>query len=119
MQRFPKANRLLKKTEFKRTLDNGKKIVSKHLVVFAVKGESDAMRLGLIVSKKVGGAVIRNKVKRRLRECFRTLSPELKKNALDLVIIARHSAAEAHYFDLESAFHDSLKRILANKTPKD
>ena len=71
-------------------------------------------RLGLIVSKKVGNSVVRNKVKRKLRELFRQ---KLQFNSfdpsgvpMDVVIIARERASKASFQLLESSWEGAVKR---------
>jgi ribonuclease P protein component len=66
-----------------------------HYVFLVARGlERDApSRLGLVVTKKLGNAVVRNRVKRVCRECFR-LWPDLLPNGVDLLVIARHGAGE-------------------------
>ncbi len=67
-------------------------------------------RLGLSVSKKVGGAAKRNKVRRRLKEIFRSSVKSLPAGA-DFVISARPPAAEASFEDLNDEFLRSLRRL--------
>jgi ribonuclease P protein component len=70
--------------------------------------------LGLIVSKKVGNAVVRNKVKRQLREAFRLQRPDLALTTHgDLVVIARPDAARATLAELERSLAACLRRLLA------
>ena len=71
-------------------------------------------RLGLSVSKKVGHAVTRNGVRRRLKEIFRSLRQGLP-GGMDLVVSARPAAAEASYWELNEEFHRSLSKIGRNK----
>ena len=66
-------------------------MVGPHLLLFALAGGG---RIGITVSRKVGGAVLRNRVKRWIRECVRRQRPEFTPT-LDLVIVARPGAAEA------------------------
>ena len=75
-------------------------------------------RLGLSVSKKVGTAVKRNEVRRRLREIFRCSSDGLQGN-VDLVISARPAAAEASFEELNEEFARSLRRLGENGKNRD
>ena len=70
-------------------------------------------RLGLSVSKKVGTAVKRNKVRRRLKEIFRSSSAGLP-GGLDFVISARPAAAEASFEELNEEFLQSLRKLNKN-----
>lgn len=67
-------------------------------------------RLGLSVSKKVGNAVTRNTVRRRLKEIFRASLSEIP-GSLDLVVSARPAAAGASLFDLSEEFSRSLRKL--------
>ena len=75
----------------------GSRRASRYFILLAVlrEGDSEAAgaRLGVTVSRKVGGAVVRNRVKRRVREWFRRERSRLEERA-DLVVIARPPAAE-------------------------
>ena len=66
------------------------------------------LQVGFAVNKKVGHAVVRNRVKRRLRECFRQQIPFLKNGFY--VFVARPEAADATYRQLEQAMRSLLKR---------
>lgn len=70
------------------------------LVVYAAQGAQAWTRLGLTVSRKVGGSVVRNRVKRRLREAFRRNKAALPLG-FDVVVIARLGAGDADYESLE------------------
>lgn len=76
-----------------------------------VEATYGADRLGLTVSRRVGGAVVRNRVKRRIREWFRSRC-ELPSPALDLVVIARPSARQLDARALE----EELTALLASST---
>ncbi len=109
MHTFPKTSRLLKRSEFQEVLDRGCKVVCPSLVMVGRQTNSDATRLGMIVSKKVGGAVVRNRVKRSLRERFR--QHDQKPTGLDIVIIARHNVAEISTQSISAAFDQCLQRL--------
>lgn len=107
---FSKSQRLLKRQQFTRTLDDGIKVVHPLFVMLSQKNEeSSAARIGLIVSKKNGKAVARNRIKRRLREAFRHSQSSL--SGFDTVIIARPRLAQAHQTELEIAFKESVARM--------
>ena len=71
-------------------------------------------RLGLAVSRKVGNAVVRNKIKRRLREIFRK---QLKDRPLqyDFVVVARSASAEAEFADLQMGILKIFPRLDKNE----
>lgn len=109
MLEFSKQQRLLRRPEFTRTMDAGTKVVTPHLVLIGRRNDEALSKIGFIVSKKVGGAVIRNLVKRRLREIYRTRLH--KPVGLDLVVIARGLAAEADFDEVARSFHSALDRL--------
>lgn len=109
-QGFSKANRLLKASEFERTLATGTKMVSPNIVLVANKNEAREPRLGLIVSRKVGNAVIRNRVKRQLRESFRVQKEDFA--GLDVVIIARPSLSSQDSPGVKQELSKILERVL-------
>ena len=104
-RRFPKAARLTRATEFRRVKDRGRSWGGRFLVLGVLPDAAPAAaadrgaRIGFITSRRVGGAVDRNRVRRRLREIVRQHRPQLRA-ACWLVIIARHTAAKATSADL-------------------
>jgi len=89
--------RITRSGDFDAVYRRGRSAANRHLVVYAFSrddrpGDAPA-RLGLSVSKKVGGAVERNRVKRVLREQFAAIAPGLP-GGIDVVVIARPGAAE-------------------------
>jgi len=88
-----KADRLLKRKEFLRLSQNGKQVHDRHFIIRFASNDVERPRLGITVTKKVGNAVIRNRLKRFVREYFR-LNRHRMENHLDLVIIAKRPAAE-------------------------
>ena len=88
---FPKSVRLLKSADFERVFRDGYSCSDGLIVVYAAASESERPRLGLVVSKKCGNAVARNRWKRALRESFRMVQHELPRS-LDLVVLPRRYA---------------------------
>jgi ribonuclease P protein component len=109
-QRFPRAARVRRRPEYLAIQNRGRRLVSPNLLVFALPGGG---RLGITVSKKVGGAVLRNRVKRWIRDCYRRRRPEFPAG-FDLVIVARPPAAHADHAAVCGEL-TSLARRLAGK----
>ncbi|MFM7202569.1 MAG: ribonuclease P protein component [Myxococcota bacterium] len=105
--------RVRKSGDFRRTLQRGRRYRSPHLTLIAFLKYYGKVRLGLTVSKKVGNAVIRNRVKRRLRELVRLQRHQLSR-PWDLVIIAQPGAgdlsSQALWSELKSALEALAKQ---------
>jgi ribonuclease P protein component len=102
---FPKEVRLRRRAEFLKVQERGQQISADCLLALVLpNGKPDGVtRVGLTVSTKVGNAVVRTSIRRRLRELFRARRQELPKG-LDMVLIARRSAAEAQWPAFVRAF---------------
>lgn len=94
--RFPRSARLRRSSEYEQLRRQGRRHAAGHFVVQVLIEETLPVRLGLTVSRKVGCAVVRNRLKRQLREFFRTRQHTYK-SGLQLVISARSSAAGLSY----------------------
>ena len=103
--------------EFRRVYAKGRTGVTQCLVVYCRPNRSGRNRLGLTVSTRLGHAVVRNRIRRRLREIFRLRGPELK-GGYDIVIVARARAVKADYHELERAFVRCCEKLsLMEKKP--
>jgi ribonuclease P protein component len=100
--RFPKTARLFRATEFARLKREGVSFHGKFMVLSVLKNLPEAeVRVGLITSRRVGGAVVRNRVRRRLREIVRAARPGIRAGTW-LILIARQAAASATFQGLSA-----------------
>lgn len=105
-----KRTRLSDSPEFERVYRQGAAYRGKLVSVHAFPNGFGTPRLGLSVSRRVGNAVTRNAVRRRLREVFYSALPEIPGD-LDLVVSARPAAAEATFRELSEEFARSLRKL--------
>ena len=89
--------------EFRRLYQKGASAVSPVMVLYCRKNRLGHNRLGLVSSTKLGHAVVRNKLRRRLRAIYRIHEAELK-SGYDIVIVCRAASVEARYQRLERDF---------------
>ena len=104
---MPREENLTKREQYTSVYDGGRTWVSTLLVMKALPNGLASSRYGLSVSKQVGMAVVRNRIKRRLREIIR-LTP--LKPGWDIVFIARKPAADASYTELRKTAEGLLSR---------
>ena len=95
-ERVQRRSRLLRSADFDHTLRAGRRASSDYLALFVSDNELGRPRVGLAVSKKLGNAVVRNRIKRRLRELVRPLVTRAK-GGRDVVIVARARAVNAEF----------------------
>ncbi len=114
-QRFRPADRVRRSSEYRRAQRFGERVHSRHfLFVVHPRMDGDARsRLGLTVSRKVGGAVRRNRVKRLLREVFRR-HRELFPPGCDVIVIAKRGAPTLGYREVLQEVR-SVRAVLARK----
>ena len=101
---------LKKNYEFRRLYHKGKTAVTPYLVVYSMKTGRGANRVGYTVSTKLGHAVVRNRVRRRLREIYRLNAPALK-TGYDIIIVARTRCVGAEYAKMDSAFLSACEKL--------
>ena len=100
---------LKKNYQFRFVYNRGKSIANRLLVMYVVRNGTNGNRFGISVSKKVGNSVVRSRITRLLRESYR-LSESKFLAGYDIVVIARASAKEATYKEVESALMHLLKK---------
>lgn len=104
---FPRHRRIRKRAEFLALQSRIHGRRSQHFIVVSAPGPEPEGRLGVTVSRKVGDAVRRNRVKRLVREFFRLHRSELQP-ARDVLIIARAGAEQLSFKDVESELASAL-----------
>jgi ribonuclease P protein component len=95
--------RLKKNWEFRRVYRYGRTVVSRNIVLYYCPNGTEHNRIGFSVSKKVGGSVVRNRIKRCFREALLHVEHKLKKG-YDLILIARKPSAELN-------FHEAVREL--------
>ena len=123
---FPKRCRILRRGEFLRIQGQGHRVHGKRLVFQFLPASGRESRVGITVSKKVGNAVVRNRIKRWIREAFRR-HPELRprrgdrshrgepERAYDLVITAKRDATDFAWQPIHDEIVSVLGRYLAER----
>jgi ribonuclease P protein component len=108
--RFGRAARIKQSRDFSRVRQEGQRVVCGCLIANwrALPGGSPT-RLGVVVSGKVGGSVIRSRVRRLLRESFRLHQHDLRQ-PIDLVLVARNSILDRGLHEVENDFLNAMKR---------
>lgn len=108
-QGFPKTARLLSRADYDRASRGAQSVTTPHFKIVRGQGPGAGARLGLIVPRRVGGAVARNRVKRLIRAWFRVARPELPPG-LDLIVIARPGAEQLAFEALAAEVSGALAR---------
>lgn len=107
---LPIPERLRSNAEFQRVYKGGESFVEGLVVLYLLRMPDEPVRqAGFSVSKKLGNAVIRNRVKRRLRDAYQRCLAELP-SGYAAIFVARKAAAVADYEELERAMHKVLAR---------
>jgi ribonuclease P protein component len=115
--KFPASRRLKAPAEFRRAYDRNRSAADSVIVVYACENGLAHPRLGVSVSRKVGGAVVRNRLKRLYREAFRLTQYELPPG-VDFVLIPRVKAGEPSLDQVKSSLVALAKQAAARLGPR-
>lgn len=111
-QELTRAQRLVRKADFEKAYAEGRRVPGRYFIGFLLFRESGPLRLGVVASRRVGGAVRRNRAKRVLREVFRKNRPSRLVSA-NVVLIARTTIIQAGFEEIERAYVRGVGRALA------
>ena len=112
---FRPREHIRRRTDFETIYESGVKVSGRLMTVFVRNTDADHARLGIAATRKIGGAVIRNRAKRRTRELFRNHKPAA---ALDIVVVPRREFLDASYSSLEREFDTLLERAARSPQPR-
>ena len=110
MQSWPREARLVRRGEFEAVYRSGQRRSSRQFVVFFRRNELGRSRFGASVKKALGGAVVRNRIRRRIREILRLNQSEIP-TGWDMVIHPRGSVARANFSELATELLDLLQSV--------
>ena len=96
--------------DFRRIYSRGRSAVTPFLVLYCRPNRLGRNRLGITVSTKLGGAVVRNRARRRLREVFRLAQPGMKQG-WDMILVARARAVDGPWKKLTAAFDRACREL--------
>ena len=96
------SDSLKKNHQFQYVYKNGKSFANRYLVMYIKENGTEQNRIGISVSKKVGNSIVRHRVTRLIRESYR-LHEAIFNSGLDIVIVARKSAASVGYEEIEKS----------------
>jgi ribonuclease P protein component len=113
-ERLTPAERIRKKNDFASLYRQGNRLRGRLFTLVFLKNELGHARLAVVASRKVGSAIVRNRVKRRFRELFRR-EKGLLREPLDLIVIARPETGEAAWADLRDAYISALTTIFRKR----
>jgi ribonuclease P protein component len=106
---FSRDERIRRRVEYQKVYDHGAKIHGRLLTLFALPNGLPQGRLGIAATRKLGGAVQRNKAKRLIREVFRRNKPA---QGFDIVVVPKRDLLDASLTALEIEFRQILHRSL-------
>lgn len=114
---FNNTDGIKKDSDFRKVYQRGKSLADRNLVIYTMKNKFDKSRIGISISKKVGKAHERNRIRRCIKEAYRLNIDDKVLGGYDLVFIARINAADKEYRELEKSLKYICKK--ANIIKKD
>jgi ribonuclease P protein component len=108
---FGRDRRIRKRADFLRVQSQGQRASTPHFTLLVAAGVAGPSRLGIVVTKKIGNAVARNRVKRVCRECFR-LWQDFLPDGIDLVVIAKEGAPELGLAEVRAEWQKAHSTVL-------
>ena len=106
--RFRPAEHIRRRADFEHAYNAGSRVSGRFMTVFVRKTNEPTSRLGIAATRKIGGAVVRNRAKRLVRELFRRRKPSA---GLDVVVIPRREFLDAPFTSLELELSALLERV--------
>ncbi|MEG2983945.1 MAG: ribonuclease P protein component [Peptostreptococcaceae bacterium] len=107
---FNNTKGLKKDSDFRKVYKHGKSFANKYLVMYILNTKSEEIKLGISVSKKVGKAITRNRVRRLIKEVYRLDIDGKIKLGYDVVFIARIASKDANYKDIEKSINNLVRK---------
>ncbi len=108
-----KINKVLmikKDEDYRRVYRKKNSISNKNIIMYVMKTNTKETRVGISVSKKIGKAVVRNKIKRRIKESYRVEYSHKVKDGYDIIFLARGPIVDIEYNEIKKAIYNVLKR---------
>ena len=117
--RLRRLDRLKKRRDFLAAAKAERAGVASFLMQGRDRGDGADVRVGFTVTKKIGNSVVRNRIRRRLREAVRLVLPEAGRSGFDYVLVAREAALRTPFDSLVSEMERAVRKLHAPKAPKD
>ena len=109
MYELPKSSIIRNKFEFNRVYSKGRSYVNQMMIIHLVNSDKVKGKVGFAVGKKIGNAVVRNRIKRLMREAYRISQHCINQN-ISMILIARKPLVEAKSYLVKKSFIDLCKK---------